>query len=53
MKGDLSIVPPTDTTPGYNNKIPTQVMTHTVETRIGTRKFFDGFFHQRDFRESL
>ena len=32
------------TTPGYNNKIPEQIMTpDAVETRIGTLKFFDGF----------
>jgi len=31
-------------TPGYNHKIPEQIMTpDTVETRIGTLKFFDGF----------
>jgi hypothetical protein len=31
-------------TPGYNHKIPPQIMTpDTVETRIGTLKFFDGF----------
>jgi hypothetical protein len=31
-------------TPGYNNKIPEQIMTpDTVETRIGTLKFVDGF----------
>jgi hypothetical protein len=31
-------------TPGYNNKIPPQILTpDTVETRIGTLKFFDGF----------
>ena len=31
-------------TPGYNNKIPAEIMTpDTVETRIGTLKFFDGF----------
>jgi len=31
-------------TPGYNNKIPEKIMTpDTVETRIGTLKFFDGF----------
>jgi len=30
-------------TPGYNNKIPEQIMTpDSVETRIGTLKFFDG-----------
>ncbi|MFH2128283.1 MAG: DUF1254 domain-containing protein, partial [Pseudomonadota bacterium] len=30
-------------TPGYNNKIPPQIMTpDTVKTRIGTLKFFDG-----------
>jgi len=30
-------------TPGYNNKIPEVIMTpDTVETRIGTLKFFDG-----------
>lgn len=30
-------------TPGYNNKIPQAIMTpDTVETRIGTLKFFDG-----------
>jgi hypothetical protein len=30
-------------TPGYNHKIPEQIMTpDTVETRIGTLKFFDG-----------
>jgi hypothetical protein len=30
-------------TPGYNNKIPEQIKTpDTVETRIGTLKFFDG-----------
>ena len=30
-------------TPGYNHKIPQQIMTpDTVETRIGTLKFFDG-----------
>ncbi len=32
-----------DVTPGYNNKIPEKLMTpDTVETRIGTLKFFDG-----------
>jgi hypothetical protein len=31
-------------TPGYNHKIPSQIMTpDSVETRIGTLKFFDGF----------
>src|ERR1700729_523561 len=31
-------------TPGYNGKIPTQIMTpDAVETRIGALKFFDGF----------
>ncbi|MEQ8186397.1 MAG: DUF1254 domain-containing protein [Candidatus Eremiobacterota bacterium] len=31
-------------TPGYNYRIPEQIMTpDTVETRIGTLKFFDGF----------
>jgi len=31
-------------TPGYNNKIPEEIMTpDRVETRIGTLKFFDGF----------
>jgi hypothetical protein len=31
-------------TPGYNNEIPEQIMTpDTVETRIGTLEFFDGF----------
>lgn len=30
-------------TPGYNHKIPEQIMTpDTVETRLGTLKFFDG-----------
>ena len=30
-------------TPGYNNKIPDTILTpDTVETRIGTLKFFDG-----------
>ncbi len=30
-------------TPGYNNKIPPQIMTpDSVETRIGTLEFFDG-----------
>ena len=30
-------------TPGYNNKIPEGIMTpDTVETSIGTLKFFDG-----------
>ncbi|MFA9403885.1 MAG: DUF1254 domain-containing protein, partial [Anaerolineales bacterium] len=30
-------------TPGYNNKIPESIMTpDTVETRVGTLKFFDG-----------
>jgi hypothetical protein len=32
-----------DKTPGFNNKIPEQIMTpDTVATRIGTLKFFDG-----------
>src|ERR1700734_2576382 len=31
-------------TPGYNHKIPPQIMTpDRVETRLGTLKFFDGF----------
>jgi hypothetical protein len=31
-------------TPGFNNKIPPEIMTpDTVETRIGTLKFVDGF----------
>ena len=31
-------------TPGYNNPIPDEIMTPaTVETRIGTLEFFDGF----------
>jgi hypothetical protein len=31
-------------TPGYNNRIPSKIMTpDTVETRIGTLEFFDGF----------
>ena len=31
-------------TPGYNSKIPEKILTpDTVETRIGTLKFFDGF----------
>jgi hypothetical protein len=31
-------------TPGYNNKIPEKILTpDTVETRIGTLKFSDGF----------
>ena len=31
-------------TPGYNNKIPSAIMTpDTVESRIGTLEFFDGF----------
>ena len=35
---------PAQKTPGYNNKIPEKIMTpDTVETRIGTLKFFDGF----------
>jgi hypothetical protein len=30
-------------TPGFNNKIPESVLTpDTVETRVGTLKFFDG-----------
>jgi len=30
-------------TPGYNNKIPDTILTpDTVDTRIGTLKFFDG-----------
>jgi len=30
-------------TPGYNNKIPDNILTpDTVETRIGALKFFDG-----------
>ena len=30
-------------TPGYNNRIPDDILTpDTVETRIGTLKFFDG-----------
>jgi hypothetical protein len=34
----------TDATPGYNNKIPEQIMTpDTVETRISTLEFSDGF----------
>lgn len=33
----------TQATPGFNNKIPEQVMTpDTVQTRIGTLNFFDG-----------
>ena len=33
----------TQNTPGYNNKIPDNILTpDTVETRIGTLKFFDG-----------
>lgn len=32
-----------DKTPGYNHRIPEQIMTpDTVETRLGTLKFFDG-----------
>ena len=32
-----------EATPGYNQKIPDKIMTpDTVETRIGTLKFFDG-----------
>ncbi len=32
-----------ESTPGYNNKIPDVIMTpDTVETRIGTMRFFDG-----------
>jgi hypothetical protein len=35
---------PAPKTPGYNNRIPENIMTpDTVETRIGTLKFFDGF----------
>lgn len=31
-------------TPGFNNKIPSKIMTpDSVETRIGTLEFFDGF----------
>ncbi len=31
-------------TPGYNNKIPEQILTpDSVETRLGTLEFFDGF----------
>ena len=31
-------------TPGYNHPIPPQIMTpDSVDTRIGTLKFFDGF----------
>ena len=30
-------------TPGYNNKIPDNILTpDTVKTRIGTLRFFDG-----------
>ena len=30
-------------TPGYNNRIPEQIMTdNEVQTRIGTLRFFDG-----------
>jgi hypothetical protein len=30
-------------TPGFNNKIPPEILTpSTVETRIGTLKYFDG-----------
>jgi hypothetical protein len=33
-----------ETTPGYNHPIPPQIMTpDSVETRLGTLKFFDGF----------
>src|SRR5580698_9515264 len=33
----------TQNTPGYNHKIPQQIMTpDSVTTRIGTLKFFDG-----------
>ena len=32
-----------EATPGFNNKIPESVLTpDTVETKIGTLKFFDG-----------
>ena len=35
--------PAEDPTPGFNTKIPESIMTpDTVETRIGTLKFFDG-----------
>jgi len=31
-------------TPGFNNKIPSKILTpDSVETRIGTLEFFDGF----------
>ena len=44
--GLLSLVPTAQAekpTPGFNNKIPEGIMTpDTVETRIGTLKFFDG-----------
>ena len=34
-------------TPGYNNKIPPEIMTpDTVQTRIGTLKFFEWVPHQ-------
>jgi len=39
----LSVAEPT---PGYNTKIPAKIMTpDTVETRLGTLKFFDGLPH--------
>ena len=41
---DLHAAARAQNTGGYNNKIPEKIMTpDTVETRIGTLKFFDGF----------
>ena len=39
----LATPAPAEPTPGYNTEIPAKVMTpDTVETRLGTLKFFDG-----------
>lgn len=39
----ISVVAQADPTPGFNNEIPAEIMTpDTVDTRIGTLRFFDG-----------
>ena len=44
----------TTATPNYNTAIPEQIMTpDTVETRIGTLKFFDGLPTDETVAESL
>ncbi len=43
LSGGACLAQDADATPGYNHKIPAKIMTpDTVETSIGTLRFFDG-----------